>query len=207
MVKKKAGRLATTAAAAMIAIAGGGAIAYAAESPATPSPTSTPSDSPSDHGPTRGSSDSGSSDNRSGDGRDGQCGGSGPEARDGQGRMGHPFTEVTGDELTRVTEAVESEESGVTVGAVRKAQDGSYHVLGTRDGQPVMVEVSSDLATVEVHTGGPGGMRGPRGMGPGTRDERSGGSDHGRAGDATRDEMTAPSGTPSLPDGSSTLNT
>lgn len=82
------------------------------------------------------------------------------------GRGGHEHTEVTGEEATKVTAAVTAQDSAITVEQVRKDPDGSYDVLGTKAGSPVMVEVSADLATVEVRTGGPGrgGRRGgPRG--------------------------------------------
>lgn len=83
-------------------------------------------------------------------------------------RGGHEHTEVTGDEATRVTDAVTAQDSAITVESVRKDPDGSYDVLGTKDGSRVMVQVSADLATIEVGSGGrggPGGGRGPGGMG------------------------------------------
>jgi hypothetical protein len=46
------------------------------------------------------------------------------------------------------------------VATVVKDEDGSYDVFGTKGGSPVMVEVSKDLKTVEVRTGGPGGIHG-----------------------------------------------
>ncbi|WP_392468561.1 hypothetical protein ACF3NS_06115 [Arsenicicoccus cauae] len=78
----------------------------------------------------------------------------------GRGRHGgqaqHQHTAVTGDELSKVKAAVTAKDSAVTVSDVQKDPDGSYDVHGTKAGQPVMVEVSKDLATVEVRTGGPG---------------------------------------------------
>ncbi|MBK9101998.1 MAG: hypothetical protein IPM90_10930 [Austwickia sp.] len=79
----------------------------------------------------------------------------------------HAHTAVTGDEAAKVTAAVKAKDAAVTVGKVLKDPDGSYDVLGTKAGAPVMVEVSADLKTLEVRTGGPGrGMRGgPHGPG------------------------------------------
>jgi hypothetical protein len=90
---------------------------------------------------------------------------SGEAPADGKGRGGHAHTAVTGDELAKVTAAVKAEDSTITVQSVRKDPDGSYDVFGTKDGTPVMVEVSKDLKTIEVRTGGPGGMRGQGGPG------------------------------------------
>lgn len=80
-----------------------------------------------------------------------------PGYGDGRGRGGHEHTTVTGDEATRVKEAVTAKDSAVTVEQVLKDPDGSYDVIGTKAGQRVMVEVSKDLKTVEVRTGGRGG--------------------------------------------------
>ncbi len=94
--------------------------------------------------------------------------------RPGWGRGGRPgggpggtHTPVTGAELAKVTAAVKAKDSAVTVTGVEKDADGSYDVAGTKAGQPVRVEVSKDLTTIEVRTGGPGG-RG-HGRGPGDR--------------------------------------
>ena len=76
------------------------------------------------------------------------------------GGGGHEHTAVTGAELTKVTNAVKAKDSAVTVTSVQKDPDGSYDVHGTKDGAQVMVEVSKDLTTIEVRTGGPGGGRG-----------------------------------------------
>ena len=84
-----------------------------------------------------------------------------------RGRGGHAHTEVTGDEATKVTKAVTTTDSAVTVESVRKDPDGSYDVMGTKNGERVMVEVSADLKSVEVRQGGPGpgdGHGGPGGM-------------------------------------------
>lgn len=77
------------------------------------------------------------------------------------GRGGHDHTEVTGDEATRVTEAVTAQDAGITVESVLKDPDGSYDVVGTKDGARVRVEVSADLATVEVREARDRGGRGP----------------------------------------------
>lgn len=80
---------------------------------------------------------------------------------------GHEHTEVTGDELADVTAAVTAHDDAVEVEAVRQDPDGSYDVLGTKDGEPVFLEVSADLATVTEREGGPGrgGPCGPGGPG------------------------------------------
>ncbi len=93
----------------------------------------------------------------------------GPGGPGGRGGPGGPSdTPVTGSELTKVTAAVKAKDSAVTVQHVRKDPDGSYDVMGTKAGKPVMLEVSKDLATVTEHTGPPGGgMRGGPGPGPG----------------------------------------
>ncbi|MEP6631803.1 MAG: hypothetical protein ABJA89_15145, partial [Lapillicoccus sp.] len=57
-------------------------------------------------------------------------------------------TPVTGDEATKASAAVTAKDSAVTVTSVRKDPDGSYDVLGTKAGAPVMFDVSADLATV-----------------------------------------------------------
>lgn len=81
---------------------------------------------------------------------------------DCQGRGGHEHTAVTGDELTKVTNAVKAKDAAVTVAKVQKDPDGSYDVLGTKDGAPIRFEVSADLATIaQGRAGGRGGaMRG-----------------------------------------------
>ena len=75
----------------------------------------------------------------------------------GRGPGGHAHTEVTGAELAKVTAAVKAKDAAVTVQRVQKDPDGSYDVIGTKDGNPVMLEVSKDLKTIETRTGGPGG--------------------------------------------------
>jgi hypothetical protein len=61
---------------------------------------------------------------------------------------------VTGDEAAKVTAAVTAKDSAVTVTEVRKDPDGTYDVLGTKAGVPVMFDVSADLATVTAKAGG-----------------------------------------------------
>jgi hypothetical protein len=63
---------------------------------------------------------------------------------------------VTGDELAKVTAAMKAKDASVTVTGVRKDPDGSYDVLGTKDGSPVMYDVSADLATFTLNAGHPG---------------------------------------------------
>ena len=84
-------------------------------------------------------------------------------ASGGAGMGGHAHTAVTGDELAKVTAAVKAKDSAVNIERVQKDPDGSYDVLGTKDGTPVMLEVSKDLKTIETRTGGPGRMHGPTG--------------------------------------------
>ena len=81
-------------------------------------------------------------------------------APDGRGMGGHSHTAVTGTELDKVKAAVKAKDSTITVTTVVKDADGSYDVFGTKSGSQVMVEVSKDLKTIEVRTGGPGGPRG-----------------------------------------------
>ena len=69
-------------------------------------------------------------------------------------------TAVTGDELAKVTAAMTAEDSSVTVTEVRKDPDGSYDVLGTKDGSPVFYDVSADLTTFTTNT-----MQPPTGSG------------------------------------------
>ncbi|MEZ5095560.1 MAG: hypothetical protein R2731_05300 [Nocardioides sp.] len=67
-------------------------------------------------------------------------------------------TAVSGAQKTKVVDAVEAAHDGVTVTDVRQDPDGSYDALGTdADGHPVFYDVSTDLATITEHTGGPGG--------------------------------------------------
>ncbi|BFU43480.1 hypothetical protein [Krasilnikovia sp. MM14-A1004] len=75
---------------------------------------------------------------------------------------GHAHTPVTGDEAAKVTAAVTAKDSAVTVTAVQKDPDGSYDVLGTRNGTPVRYDASADLTTITEGRGGPGGHGGGR---------------------------------------------
>lgn len=146
MAKTKASRTATVAAAAVIALGAGGAIAYAA-----------------------GNQNSGAGPNGYGQGAvsTGGYGGYGQGGYGGMGRgMGQGMgnhTAVTGDELAKVTDAVKAKDSAITVTKVLKDDDGSYDVFGTKAGAGVRAEVSSDLKTITVKTGGMG-----RGHGDGT---------------------------------------
>lgn len=82
----------------------------------------------------------------------------GPGGHGGPGGPGGAQdTPVTGAEATKVTDAVEAEDSSVTVTSVRKDADGSYDALGTKAGQPVMAQVSKDLKTIIIDSGGPQG--------------------------------------------------
>ncbi len=85
----------------------------------------------------------------------------------GPGGPGGPQdTPLTGAELAKVTSAVKAKDSSVSVQSVRQDPDGSYDVLGTKDGAPVMLEVSKDLKTVTVGPGGHPGGPGDRGRPP-----------------------------------------
>jgi hypothetical protein len=74
----------------------------------------------------------------------------------GGGPGGSPDTAVTGDAAAKATAAVKAKDAAVTVTAVRKDPDGSYDVLGTKAGAPVMFDVSADLKTVTQNTVTPG---------------------------------------------------
>jgi hypothetical protein len=84
----------------------------------------------------------------------------------------HQHTDVTGDELAKVTAAVQAKDSAATVQSVQKDPDGSYDVHAMKAGQPVMYEVSADLNTISEGpqggpgAGGPGGPVGPAAPAP-----------------------------------------
>ncbi|MET7422086.1 hypothetical protein [Dactylosporangium sp. NPDC005555] len=79
-------------------------------------------------------------------------GGHGGGGKGGHGGGGSNDTAVTGDEAAKVTAAMKAKNSTVTVTSVRKDPDGSYDVLGTKDGANVMYDVSADLATFTQNT-------------------------------------------------------
>ncbi|MEV6932033.1 hypothetical protein AB0M46_47140 [Dactylosporangium sp. NPDC051485] len=81
------------------------------------------------------------------------------------GRGGSHDKAVTGDELAKVTAAMKAKDSAVTVKRIHKDPDGSYHVLGTKDGDKVLYDVSADLKTITLHTGGHGRGHGDGGRG------------------------------------------
>jgi len=75
----------------------------------------------------------------------------GPGGHGGKGGPGGASqdTPVTGDEATKVKDAVVAKNAGVTISDVRKDPDGSYDALGTKaDGTKVMYDVSTDLQTI-----------------------------------------------------------
>jgi len=81
----------------------------------------------------------------------------GTAGKGGRGGLGGPGgkggasqdTAVTGDEATKVKDAVVAKNAGVTITEVRKDPDGTYDALGTlADGTKVMYDVSTDLATI-----------------------------------------------------------
>jgi hypothetical protein len=109
----------------------------------------------------------------------------------GPGGAMHAHTPVTGDEATKVGDAVKAEDSAVTVTSVQKDEDGSYDVAGTKAGQPVFFDVSKDLKTVSARTGGPGG-RGTGGPGKGgSQDTPVTGGEATKVGDAVKAEDSA----------------
>ena len=153
--------------AAGVAILGGAAIANAA--------TGTPSPAPSTSAGTSAAT-SASGDTGPGGGERGTQG--------GQGRARHQHTAVTGEEATKVGNAVTAKDAGFTVESVRKDPDGSYDVLGTKDGKKAMYDVSADLATITAAQGGPGQSKGEgRGHHRGERDGQQGGQQGGQHGD------------------------
>jgi len=78
-------------------------------------------------------------------------------------------TPVTGDEAAKASAAVTAKDSAVTVTSVRKDPEGSYDLLGTKAGAPVIFDVSADLATVTQSTMGAG----PRSAAPGATSSSS----------------------------------
>jgi hypothetical protein len=81
------------------------------------------------------------------------------ETGHGRGGGASDDTPVTGDELAKVTAAVQGKDASVTVSSVRKDPDGSYDVFGTKAGALVAYEVSADLQTITENTGHGGGHR------------------------------------------------
>ncbi len=112
-----------------------------------------------------------------------KAGGRGPGGMKGDkgGPGRHNHTEASAEEAAKVTAAVTAKDSAVTVTKVMKDDDGSFDVMGTKAGAPVHVDVSADLATIDIRTGGPGAGKG---MG------------HGGKGDG-KGASTAPTTTPS----------
>lgn len=85
---------------------------------------------------------------------------------DRQGRPApHAHTAVTGDELTKVSDAVKAKYTGAEITSVEKDPDGSYDVRATKDGQSVMFETSADLATITEGKGPDGQGKGGHGKG------------------------------------------
>ncbi len=92
-----------------------------------------------------------------------------------QGGPGGSMTEVievTGDELIKVTAAVEAKNAQVSVERVVKDDEGDYLVIATSGQSLVMYEVSADLSTI-TENAGPTGARGGQDGG------QSGGQDGG----------------------------
>lgn len=151
-------KLAAIAAGALLAVGAAAVAASAADPTASPSASSSSSTVTSggtvttnEGTPTDGTTTDRSPSDRParGDGTD-DCGPGG-----GKGGPGGTHTEVTGDEATKVTDAVTAWDSGYTVTSVQKDDDGSYDVHATKaDGTTVMLEVSADLTTIEEHVRG-----------------------------------------------------
>lgn len=99
---------------------------------------------------------------------DGRCGKGGP------GRHNH--TDASAEETAKVTAAVTAKDPAITVIRVMKDDDGSFDVKGTKAGARVHVEVSADLATVDIRTGGPGVGKG---MGDGNKGDGNKGDGKG----------------------------
>lgn len=113
-------------------------------------------------------------------GQSAQNGQSGQSAQGGQGGQGGPGgmlgTEVTGDEATKVKDAVAAQNSSVTVDHVLKQTDGSYLALTMQNNQPVIYQVSSDLATVTEQAAPTGALGGGMGGSAGGAMGGSGGT-------------------------------
>lgn len=98
-------------------------------------------------------------------GSDDDSGPVGPGTGQGARPQPHEHVDVTGADLAAVTDAVEAHDASITVEHVRQDPDGSYDVLGTRDGEPVALDVSEDLTTFTERGGPGGGPCGPGGPG------------------------------------------
>ncbi|GAB2895807.1 hypothetical protein [Neomicrococcus lactis] len=112
----------------------------------------------------------------------------------GAGGMMHNHTEVTGDEATKVTDAVQAKDSSFTAEKVLKDEDGSYDVIGKSGDTFVKYEVSSDLKTItkDEHVPGEGGPgRGGPGGGPGMNHEEVTGDDATKVSDAVKAKDSA----------------
>lgn len=152
MNTKKLGVAAASLAAIGALVAGGAAVANAADNTATTSTSTSTSSSVPSVGANSGTT--------------GDSGMRGPGGGMGGPGGGSQDTPVTGAEADKVIAAVKAKDSAATVTTVRMDPDGSYDALGTKDGAPVMFEVSKDLKTITERAGGPGGgMGGPRGGG------------------------------------------
>ena len=153
MNTKKLGVAAASLAAIGALVAGGAAVANAADNTATTSTsTSTSSSVPSVGANSGTTGDSGMR------GPGGGMGGPGGGMRGPGGGMGGPGggsqdTPVTGAEADKVIAAVKAKDSAATVTTVRMDPDGSYDALGTKDGAPVMFQVSKDLKTITERAG------------------------------------------------------
>lgn len=185
-IRRKIGKGAVIASAAGLLMAAGGAIAFAATGHDSTASRTSASSSPTTSSalPSLDSSQRGSTQSQQGQGQ-GQGKGQGQGGRGQGGFGGRSGTEVTGDELTKIKDAITAKDSTVTVMRVFKEEDGSFDAFGTKDGGMVRIEISSDLKTIEISEMGagrggqmpPGGMGGGPGMGmPGQNGGQGGGS-------------------------------
>ncbi|NNG36964.1 hypothetical protein [Nakamurella aerolata] len=97
-------------------------------------------------------------------------------------------TALTGAEVDKVVAAVKAKDGAVTVAGVTKLADGSFRAAGTKAGEPVLVDVSKDLATVTVRSRGSGGLGGPGGPGGPGGHGRGPGAERGT--DVTGDQLS-----------------
>lgn len=97
----------------------------------------------------------------------GQMQGGAPPGASGYGSMGNPpdggsggpgnMTEVTGEDAKKAKAAALEEVPGTAEVVMKHTDKDEYHVMVVKsDGTRVMVEVSGDFKTAEVHEGGPG---------------------------------------------------
>jgi hypothetical protein len=57
---------------------------------------------------------------------------------------------VTTSERAQVAAAIQQHDAGITVHAVRRGPDGTFHALGSKAGEPVLAEVSKNHQRVSL---------------------------------------------------------